>query len=111
MVPHWHLPSVNHAHTPVAARYNTPMTTADRPTSYTIRLAHLYPTLMNLYGDRGNIIALRRRCEARGITLEVHALGLGDPFDADAFDLVFIGGGQDREQSRIADDLLAVKGD
>jgi len=87
------------------------MTTADRPTSYTIRLAHLYPTLMNLYGDRGNIIALRRRCEARGITLEVHALGLGDPFDADAFDLVFIGGGQDREQSRIADDLLAVKGD
>jgi CobQ-like glutamine amidotransferase family enzyme len=78
---------------------------------YTIRLAHLYPTLMNLYGDRGNIIALRRRGEARGIGLDVTDLGLGEPFDADSFDLVFIGGGQDREQRRIADDLLAVKGD
>jgi CobQ-like glutamine amidotransferase family enzyme len=65
---------------------------------------------MNLYGDRGNIIALRRRCEARGITLEVHDLGLGAGFDPDAYDLVFIGGGQDREQRRIAEDLLNVKG-
>ena len=87
------------------------MMTADSTPSYTIRLAHLYPTLMNLYGDRGNIIALRRRCEARGIALELHELGLGDPFDPDAYDLVFIGGGQDREQRRIAEDLLNVKGE
>ena len=83
----------------------------DAPTRYAIRLAHLYPNLMNLYGDRGNIIALRRRCEARGIDLHVTELGLGDPFDPAAYDLVFIGGGQDREQRRIAEDLLAVKGD
>jgi len=78
---------------------------------YTVRLAHLYPTLMNLYGDRGNIIALRRRCEARGIGLEVTGLGLGEPFDTEAYDLVFIGGGQDREQRRIAEDLLTLKGE
>jgi CobQ-like glutamine amidotransferase family enzyme len=77
----------------------------------TIRLAHLYPNLMNLYGDRGNIITLRHRCEARGITLDVTDLGLGDTFDPDAYDLVFIGGGQDREQRRITDDLLAIKGE
>ena len=92
------------------ARYNGTMTTVTSTPPYTIRLAHLYPTLMNLYGDRGNIIALRRRCEARGILLEVHELGLGDPFDPEAYDLVFIGGGQDREQRRIAEDLLNVKG-
>lgn len=86
------------------------MATIDSRPAHTVRLAHLYPTLMNLYGDRGNIIALRRRCEARGIALEVTDLGLGDPFDPEAYDLVFIGGGQDREQRRIADDLLDVKG-
>ena len=80
------------------------------PTHRTLRLAHLYPNLMNLYGDRGNIITLRRRCAAYGIELRVSDLGLGDAFDPEAYDLVFVGGGQDREQRRIADDLLAVKG-
>lgn len=75
-----------------------------------LSLAHLYPNLMNLYGDRGNIICLRRRCEARGIHLAVHEIGLGDPFRAEDYDLVFIGGGQDREQARIGEDLLALKG-
>jgi CobQ-like glutamine amidotransferase family enzyme len=78
--------------------------------AYTVRLAHLYPSLMNLYGDRGNIITLRRRCEQRGISLIVTDLSLGDEFDPAAYDLVFIGGGQDREQRRIAEDLLAIKG-
>lgn len=77
---------------------------------YRLRLAHLYPTLMNLYGDRGNIITLRRRCEARGIALEVDEIGLGDGFDPGAYDLIFIGGGQDREQARIARDLVERKG-
>lgn len=86
------------------------MTTTEQP-ARTIRLAHLYPNLMNLYGDRGNIITLQRRCEARGIGLEVTNLGLGDPFDPEAYDLVFIGGGQDREQRRIAGDLLGIKGE
>jgi CobQ-like glutamine amidotransferase family enzyme len=75
-----------------------------------LRLAHLYPKLMNIYGDRGNIICLRRRCEARGIGFELTELDIGDTFDPGAYDLVFIGGAQDREQKRVADDLLATKG-
>ncbi len=77
---------------------------------YRLRLAHLYPNLMNLYGDRGNIITLRRRCEQRDIKLDVDEIGLGDEFDAAAYDLIFIGGGQDREQARIARDLVEQKG-
>lgn len=81
----------------------------DRP-PYRLRLAHLYPTLMNLYGDRGNIITLRRRCAARSIALDVDEIGLGDAFDPQVYDLIFIGGGQDREQARIAQDLVEHKG-
>jgi len=77
----------------------------------TLRLAHLYPRLMNIYGDRGNILCLRRRCEARDIELVVEELDLGDPLDPAAYDLIFIGGGQDREQRRIAEDLAVGKGE
>jgi lipid II isoglutaminyl synthase (glutamine-hydrolysing) len=76
-----------------------------------IRMAHLYPKLMNLYGDRGNIICLRRRCEARGIDLAVDELDLGDRLDPRAYDLIFMGGGQDREQRRVVRDLIDVKGE
>ncbi len=62
---------------------------------------------MNIYGDRGNAIALQYRCEARGIAAEVVDVRAGDAFDPAAFDIVIIGGGQDREQRRIADDLCA----
>ena len=72
-----------------------------------LRLAHLYPDVMNIYGDRGNVIALQRRCAARGIELEVVEVNIGDPFEPTEFDLVLIGGGQDREQRRIADDLVS----
>jgi lipid II isoglutaminyl synthase (glutamine-hydrolysing) len=78
-----------------------------QPPSRALRLAHLYPDVMNIYGDRGNVIALRFRCEARGIALEVTNVNIGDPFDPAEFDLVLIGGGQDREQRRIADDLVS----
>ncbi len=74
---------------------------------HTLRLAHLYPDVMNIYGDRGNVIALRYRCEARGIGLEVDEINVGDPFVPADYDLVLVGGGQDREQRRIADDLVA----
>jgi len=74
-----------------------------------LRLAHLYPKLMNLYGDRGNILCLRRRCQQRGITLTVDELELGEALDPDAYDLIFIGGAQDREQRRVAADLLGTK--
>ena len=74
-----------------------------------LRLAHLYPKLMNLYGDRGNILCLRRRCQQRGIALAVDELGLGEALDPAAYDLIFIGGAQDREQRRVAADLLGTK--
>jgi len=64
---------------------------------------------MNIYGDRGNIMCLRRRCEARGISFELTELGLGDRFDASACDLIFAGGAQDREQRVVVDDLLSTK--
>ena len=72
-----------------------------------LRLAHLYADVMNVYGDRGNAIALRYRCEARGIELNVEGIGIGEAFEPEAYDLLIIGGGEDREQRRIADDLVA----
>ncbi|MCC6382286.1 MAG: glutamine amidotransferase [Dehalococcoidia bacterium] len=72
---------------------------------YRLRLAHLYPDVMNIYGDRGNVLALQHRCGVRGIALEVVEVNVGDELDPAAFDLVLIGGGQDREQRRVADDL------
>ncbi|HMO55078.1 MAG TPA: hypothetical protein PJ994_11280 [Tepidiformaceae bacterium] len=71
-----------------------------------LRVAHLYPDVMNIYGDRGNVIALRYRCEARGIEFALTDVSVGDPFDPAEYDLILIGGGQDREQRRIADDLV-----
>jgi CobQ-like glutamine amidotransferase family enzyme len=76
----------------------------------TVRIAHLYPDLMNLYGDRGNVIALRRRCEWHGLAPEVRAVGLGESGDLTSFDIIFIGGGQDREQRLICLDFVKVKG-
>lgn len=76
-----------------------------------LRLGHLYPDLMNIYGDRGNVIALAWRCQRRGIAFRVVPFDLGEPFDPRRCDLVLIGGAQDREQRRVADDLRVVKGD
>ena len=70
-----------------------------------LTLGHLYPDQLNLYGDRGNIIVLRRRCQQRGIELRVVSLGLGDALAPDEYDMLFIGGGQDREQAPVAQDL------
>jgi hypothetical protein len=75
-----------------------------------LRIAHLYPRLMNIYGDRGNVLCLVRRCRERGIEVQVTELGPGERLDPAAHDLVFIGGAQDREQRRVADDLRDVKG-
>lgn len=74
-----------------------------------LRLAHLYPNLMNLYGDRGNITCLRHRCEERGIELHIDEIGIGERFDPQPYDLIFAGGGQDREQWRIGTDMLELK--
>ena len=61
---------------------------------YEISICHLYPDLLNLYGDYGNIQALIRRLEWRGINVQVHPVSIGDPFSPDSYDIVFIGGGQ-----------------
>jgi lipid II isoglutaminyl synthase (glutamine-hydrolysing) len=70
-----------------------------------LNLVHLYPNLLNLYGDRGNIIVLRQRCAWRGIELTIQEVGLGEPFPDDNVDLLFMGGDQDREQGVVVDDL------
>lgn len=76
-----------------------------------LRLAHLYPRLMNIYGDRGNILCLRWRCAQRDIELSVTELGVGEPFDPEAFDMVFVGGAQDRQQQSVAEDMVSAKGE
>ena len=76
-----------------------------------IRLVHLYPDLMSVYGDRGNVLTLVRRAEWRGIAVDVHERSLGDTLDPDDVDLVFFGGGQDREQAVVSPDFLLQKGE
>jgi CobQ-like glutamine amidotransferase family enzyme len=74
-----------------------------------LRLGHLYPTLMNVYGDRGNIICLQRRARLRGVELEVVPLEIGDVLDDQVFDMLFMGGAQDRDQRLVGGDLLLTK--
>jgi CobQ-like glutamine amidotransferase family enzyme len=74
-----------------------------------LRLGHLYPDQLNMYGDRGNILTFLRRCRWRGIDLRVLPLELGDPLDPETYDLLFIGGGQDKEQDEVARDLRETK--
>ncbi len=69
-------------------------------------IAHLYPREMNIYGDLGNIITLRKRLEWRGFQAEVRAVEIGQPFDFAAADIVFGGGGQDSSQLVVGPDLL-----
>ena len=76
-----------------------------------LRLIHLYPDLMSVYGDRGNVLALVRRAEWRGIDVEVNQLSVGDELDPSAADLIFFGGGQDREQEVVSPDFLRQKGE
>jgi CobQ-like glutamine amidotransferase family enzyme len=65
----------------------------------------MYPDVLNLYGDRGNIIALSRRCQWREIQVEIHNVNIGDRVNLSHIDLLFMGGGSDREQNLIAADL------
>lgn len=76
---------------------------------YKLTICHLYPDLMNLYGDRGNIITLSKRCEWRNIDVETVTVSLNEEFDYEKYDIIFIGGGQDFEQTIIQDDLMRGK--
>jgi CobQ-like glutamine amidotransferase family enzyme len=78
--------------------------------SLKLRVAHLYPKQMNIYGDRGNILCLQRRCRQRAIDFELTELEIDDKLDPKVYDLIFMGGAQDREQRRVAVDLVKEKG-
>jgi CobQ-like glutamine amidotransferase family enzyme len=71
----------------------------------TLRVCALYPDLMNIYADRGNLLVLQHRCAWRGIGFELTGRSLGEPLDGSAHDLYYIGGGQDRDQRLCAEDL------
>ncbi|MFL5782387.1 MAG: type 1 glutamine amidotransferase [Thermoleophilaceae bacterium] len=77
----------------------------------TLRVCSLYPELMNIYADRGNIAVLRARCEWRGLGFELAGASLGDPLDPAAHDLFYMGGGQDRDQALVARDMVETKRD
>jgi lipid II isoglutaminyl synthase (glutamine-hydrolysing) len=74
-----------------------------------LRVCALYPDLMNIYADRGNLIVLQRRCQWRGIGFQLTASGLREELDGDAHELLYIGGGQDRDQRLCARDLIETK--
>ena len=72
-----------------------------------ISIAHLYPKLLNLYGDMGNIITLKKRCKWRGIDVEFEEINIGDFIKN--HDLYFIGGGQYKQQEEVAQELYSHK--
>ena len=72
-----------------------------------IKLAHLYPKLLNIYGDGGNILTLKKRCEWRGIDIEIDEINIGD--EISEHDIYFIGGGQDLQQIAVAEEMQKHK--
>jgi CobQ-like glutamine amidotransferase family enzyme len=77
----------------------------------TLRVLALYPDLMNIYADRGNLLLLRQRCEWRGIGFELSGATLGEGIDPDEHDFFYMGGGQDRDQALCAQDMVHTKKD
>ena len=75
----------------------------------TLHVCSLYPELMNIYADRGNIAVLRARCEWRGMGFELADSSVGEPLDPDGHDLIYMGGGQDRDQEAVALDMTETK--
>ena len=76
-----------------------------------LTIGHLYPDLLNLYGDRGNIQCLMKRCQWRGIEAETISFELNDPIDFTGLDIVLLGGGSDREQMLVCEKLREIRGD
>ena len=76
-----------------------------------LNICHLYPDLLNVYGDVGNILVLKHRAEERGIKVNIVNVSLNDKFNKDEIDIVFFGGGQYYEQSIVSEDLKNNKGE
>ena len=77
--------------------------------SYRLNIVHLYPDLLNLYGDRGNIQCMRMRCRWRGIDAQVTECNLDDPLSLASADIVLLGGGSDREQQIVCTRLQKIR--
>ncbi|MCD7813726.1 MAG: glutamine amidotransferase [Lachnospiraceae bacterium] len=76
-----------------------------------LTIGHLYPDLLNLYGDRGNIQCMKKRCEWRGIEAEVREFQITDEVDFSNLDIVLLGGGSDREQMLVCEKLKTIRED
>lgn len=76
-----------------------------------IKIGHLYPDLLNLYGDRGNIQCMKKRCEWRGIDAEVQEFQITDSINFGDLDIVLLGGGSDREQMLVCEKLKTIQKD
>jgi len=74
-----------------------------------LKIAHLYPELLNLYGDKGNIVSLLKRGNWRGIDMTVKEYNLNDKIDFENSDIIFIGGGSDKEQLIVCQKLIEYK--
>lgn len=74
-----------------------------------LNICHLYPDLLNTYGDFGNVLILKYRCEKRNIKITIINVSLKDEFEENKYDIVFFGGGQDFEQTIVSEDLLLKK--
>lgn len=74
-----------------------------------LSLAYLYPELLNIYGDYGNILTVKNRCEWRNIEVEIIPINIGDAIDPEKFDFYFIGGGQDKQQIDVSRELQLQK--
>lgn len=78
-------------------------------TNLKLSIAHLYPEMLNIYGDYGNVLTVKNRCEWRNINVEVTSIKIGDKIDPDKFDFYFIGGGQDKQQVDVSRELQLQK--
>ncbi|NLK94181.1 MAG: glutamine amidotransferase [Clostridiales bacterium] len=74
-----------------------------------INICHLYPDLLNVYGDIGNILILKHRAEARGIKVNIINTSIGENLEEDNIDIILLGGGQDYEQSIVSQDIKENK--
>ena len=90
--------------------YNVVMGVIENQNKLTLELAYLYPKLLNIYGDRGNVLTLLFRCRQRGIELNITSIGINnEELDSTKFDIYFIGGGQDQQQILVAEDIQIKK--
>lgn len=78
-------------------------------TTFSLNIAHLYPKLLNIYGDWGNVLTIKKRCEWRNIDISIDSIDIGDSIDIKKYDFYFLGGGQDQQQIAVSKELQKHK--